>query len=170
LKPAGEIAEGSGEAMDFGASEGNWKLVETLKNPDSVSLGASEDRINLLVEAEVLEAGLDAVKSAQAQNSLEKMLLHQMAATHRATMQQMALANNDRLPTVERARLMNTAARLMQVFQNACLTLQKIRMGGKQTVVVQHVQVSGGGQAVIAGSMKAEERGAERRGTPKNTS
>ena len=29
------------------------------------------------------------------------------------------------------------------------------RTGGKQVVVVQHVQVSGGGQAVIAGSMEA---------------
>jgi hypothetical protein len=169
LKPAGEIVRGEGEAMDLGASDLNWNLIDTLKDPDSVSLGASADRMNLLVDADVLEVGLDAVKSAQAENSLEKMLLHQMAAAHRLAMKQMARANDDRLPTVEGMRLMNTAARLMQVFQNACLTLQRIRMGGKQTVVVQHVQVSDGGQAVIAASMKAMDRGGRRRGTRKNT-
>ncbi len=48
---------------------------------------------------------------------------------------------------------------MMQVFQEGLLTLQRIRTGGKQTVVVQHVQVSDGGQAVIAGSMKSGRRG-----------
>ena len=54
---------------------------------------------------------------------------------------------------VEMARLSNAAARAMQVYQEALLTLQKLRTGGKQTVVVQHVQVSEGGQAVVAGSV-----------------
>ena len=47
----------------------------------------------------------------------------------------------------------------MDVSQNALATLQRIRTGGQQTVVVQHVQVSGGGQAVIAGSMRTGKRG-----------
>jgi hypothetical protein len=170
LRPAGEIVRGGGEAMDLGASDLNWNLVETLQNPDSVSLGASEDRMKLLVDADVLEGGLDAVKSAQAENSLEKMLLHQMAAAHRAAMKQMARVNDDRLPTVEAARLMNTAARLMQVCQNACLTLQRIKTGGKQTVVVQHVQVSDGGQAVIAASVEAGDQGGQKGGRRKNAS
>jgi hypothetical protein len=164
LKPAGEIVRGGGEALDLGVSDLNWNLVETLKNPDSVSLGASEDRMKLLVDADVLEGGLDAVKSAQAENSLEKMLLHQMAAAHRAAMKQMARVNDDRIPPVEAARLMNTAARLMQVCQNACLTLQRIKTGGKQTVVVQHVQVSDGGQAVIAASVEAGDQGGQKGG------
>ncbi len=56
-------------------------------------------------------------------------------------------------------RLTNAAARLMQAYQEALLTLQKIRTGGKQVVVVQRVEVSGGGQAVIAGSMNGGNRG-----------
>ena len=56
-------------------------------------------------------------------------------------------------------RLTNAAARLMQAYQEALLTLQKIRTGGKQVVVVQRVEVSGGGQAVIAGSMNGGETG-----------
>jgi hypothetical protein len=53
------------------------------------------------------------------------------------------------------ARLSNASARMIQVYQEGLLTLQKLRTGGKQTVVVQHVQVGEGGQAVIAGNMKA---------------
>jgi hypothetical protein len=41
----------------------------------------------------------------------------------------------------------------MSSFNEAALTLQKLRHGGKQVVVVQHVHVSDGGQAVIAGDM-----------------
>ena len=33
-------------------------------------------------------------------------------------------------------------------------TLLKLRTGGKQEIVVQHVNVSEGGQAVVAGKMK----------------
>ena len=39
------------------------------------------------------------------------------------------------------------------------LTLQKIRCGGKQTVVVQHVTVKDGGQAVVTGKMKGGLKG-----------
>src|SRR5215813_7824351 len=66
----------------------------------------------------------------------------------------------DGLPPVEIARISNAAARMMQVYQDAFLALQKIRSGGKQTLVVQHVQVTDGGQAVIAGNVKSgQERG-----------
>jgi hypothetical protein len=63
------------------------------------------------------------------------------------------------LPPVEMARLSNASARMMQIYQEAVLTLQKLRTGGKQTVVVQHVQVSEGGQAVIAGSVAGTSGG-----------
>jgi len=53
----------------------------------------------------------------------------------------------------------NAAGRMMQVFQEGLLTLQKLKTGGKQTMVVQHVQVSDGGQAVIAGSVKSGNKG-----------
>ena len=87
------------------------------------------------------------------------MLCHQMAATHRAAMTLMARGLEDRMPPLEMARLTNAAARMMDSYQSALLTLQKIRTGGKQIVVVQHVQVSDGGQAVIAGSMKTGGHG-----------
>jgi hypothetical protein len=101
----------------------------------------------------VAESAVDAAQSAQAGNSLEKMLCHQMAAAHRAAMKLLDSSLNSSLPPVEMVRLSNASARMMQIYQEGLLTLQKLRTGGKQTVVVQHVQVSEGGQAVITGNM-----------------
>jgi len=81
-----------------------------------------------------------------------------MAAIHRAAMKLIARSLDMHEEPIEMARLSNAAARAMQVYQEGILTLQKLRTGGKQTVVVQHVQVSEGGQAVIAGSMAPGER------------
>jgi hypothetical protein len=120
-----------------------------------VNVTASEHRVDLAADvgSGVVESAVDAAQSAQAENSLEKMLCHQMAAAHRAAMKLTALSLNRSLPPVEIARLSNAAARMMQVYREGLLTTQKLRTGGKQTVVVQHVQVSEGGQAVIAGSV-----------------
>jgi hypothetical protein len=134
--------------------------VDTLENPNMISVDASEQRMILAAGASVLQAAVDASESAQAGNSLGKMLCHQMAAAHHAVMRLVARVGDGGLPIVEGARLSNAAARMMQVYQEAFLTLQKIRTGGKQTVVVQHVQVAEGGQAVIAGSMKSRNPGA----------
>jgi len=134
-------------------------IIDTLQNPNMISVIASEHRLDLAacVGSRVAELAVDAAESAQAGNSLEKMLCHQLAAAHRAAMKLTASSLNTPLPPVEMARLSNAAARMMQVYQEGLLTLQKIRTGGKQTVVVQHVQVSEGGQAVVAGSMNSGE-------------
>jgi len=63
------------------------------------------------------------------------------------------------LPTVEQVRLLNAAARLMDVFQNGVLVHHRFRHGATQTVIVkQQVQVNEGGQAVVAGSMRRGKR------------
>lgn len=61
---------------------------------------------------------------------------------------------------VEACRCINAAARLMSVFQDGLLTLQRLRIGGNQTVTVQHVTVASGGQAVIG---NVQTRGHKRR-------
>jgi hypothetical protein len=53
----------------------------------------------------------------------------------------------------ETCRLVGAITRLQATFQDGALTLQKLRTGGKQTVVVQHVNVRQGGQAVVAGQV-----------------
>ena len=153
LKPPEDLVNSCGEVI-----EANFRLphiVDTLQNPDMISVIASEHRVDLAacVGSRVAEAAIDAAQSAQAGNSLEKMLCHQMAAIHRAAMKLVARSLDMHDVPVEMARLSNAAARAMQVYQEGLLTLQKWKTAGKQTVVVQHVQVSDGGQAVIAGSV-----------------
>jgi hypothetical protein len=95
-------------------------LVDTLGDePTMINVVASELRLDyaICVRSGVAELAVDAAESLQAANSLEQILSHQIAA-----------------------------ARMMQVYQEGLLTLQKLRTGGKQTVVVQHVQVSEGGR------------------------
>jgi len=136
-------------------------LVDRLQNePTMINVIASERRLDLAacVWSGTAEMAVDAAESFQAANSLEKMLCHQLAAAHVAAMRLiMSSLKSAPLPLVEMARLSNASARMMQVYQEGLLTLQKIRTGGKQTVVVQHVQVSDGGQAVIAGRIASEE-------------
>ncbi len=157
LKPPENLVHACGEAIRT-----NFRLphiVDTLQESNMIGVVASEHRLDLAacVGSRVAESAVDAAQSAQAGNSLEKMLCHQMAAIHRAAMKLVARSLDMHEEPVEMARLSNAAARAMQVYQEGLLTLQKLRTGGKQTVVVQHVQVSEGGQAVITGSMTSGE-------------
>ena len=43
-------------------------------------------------------------------------------------------------------------------YQQGTAALERLRSGGQQTVVVQHVQVSEGGQAIVAAEIKAGGR------------
>lgn len=161
-----EVPEGSVEACgemmspDYMRGCRSCYLIDTLQNPSMINVIASEYRLDLAsyIDSRVAELAVDTAQSAQAQNSLEKMLCHQMAAAHRAAMKMLGQSVRVSNYPVEVARLSNAAARMMQIYQEGLLTLQKLRTGGKQTVVVQHVQVSEGGQAVIAGSLASEQR------------
>lgn len=134
----------------------------TLKNPDRVTLDASIDRLELAHKSGVLNMALDIAEEIESKNSAEQMLAHQMAAAHRMSLDLMAQAGNMRDP-VEKCRLINTAAKLMDTYQKAMLTVNKLHTGGQQTVTVQHVQVTDGGQAVINGSVDARGRGADKK-------
>lgn len=153
-----------GEAIPNDAGQQPW-VKDTLEQPDLAALEASAQRTSLCLQGggNVAALALDAANSIQAQNSLEKMLAHQLAMTHQAAMKTMSRATRYvSIDTVEQVRLMNAAVRAMEVFQRGLLTLQRLRTGGQQTVIVQHVQVADGGQAVIGqvqtGGSKKDER------------
>ena len=82
------------------------------------------------LDAGVLEPAMDAAVSAQAGNSIEKMLCHQIASLHFTAMRLLEQSGNPDLPPGEVARFTNAAARLMDVYQAGCLTLQKMKTGG----------------------------------------
>ncbi len=125
-------------------------LHDTLAIPDLAAVEASLDRGRLLLQSgtDVAAMALDAANSLQASNSLERMLAHQMAATHKVAMEQMAQAPYESTVAAQAKRL-NVAARCMTIFQQGLLTFQKVRRGGQQHIRVQYVSVSDGGQAVI---------------------
>jgi hypothetical protein len=141
---------------------------------DTLKLGASqiaEDasirRTDLLMQPsfEAVAMGIDAAESIQAENSLEKMLVHQMAVAHEMAMRfadrALSFEHKRAGDQVEACRCATTSARLMAAFQAGMLTLHKLRTGGNQTVTVQHVNVQPGAQAVIG---NVRTGGAWRRG------
>jgi hypothetical protein len=142
------------------------KLINTVDKPDSITAEASRDRLELVLDVDCIGLAVDAAETIQAENSLEKMLAHQLATAHKLAMtfakQALGYLNkpNSRpqeqhdLNAVEGARAANASAKLMDVYQKGILALSKIRTGGQQTVTVQHVNVTDGGQAVVTGALK----------------
>ena len=151
LKLTGELTIGSGGEV----VTGKYAHDTLATNPDAVSIAASARRYDLTEAAGVDELAIDAAESIKEPNSLEKMLLHQMALCHEQAFSLTTEANAEH-DSVEKARLLNSAARMMKVFQDALLALNRIRTGGTQRVIVQHVQVNDGGQAVVAGEVNRE--------------
>ncbi|QGY03589.1 hypothetical protein MMSR116_18110 [Methylobacterium mesophilicum SR1.6/6] len=145
-------------------------ILDTLVNPDAVAADASRDRLDLLKEAGALEVALDTADSMQAADSLERMLAHQLAATHVLAMKAAAVAGKQldlagktygsagQAACVEGARLIGAAMRASSAYQAGLLTLQKVRSGGRQVVIVQHNRVEAGGQAVIGGHTGVSRR------------
>jgi len=146
------------------------KLINTVDKPDNITAEASQDRLQLMVDVDCIGMAVDAAETIQAENSLEKMLAHQLATAHKLAMTFANQAlNNLNKPNqglnyqndahaIEGARAANTSAKLMDVYQKGILALSKVRTGGKQTVTVQHVNVSDGGQAVVTGGIKARPK------------
>src|SRR5215475_2627542 len=66
--------------------ENRWDVpgvVDTVADPDYVTASASRERFELANEAGSLDLALDAADTIQGRDSLEKMLVHEMAVLHR---------------------------------------------------------------------------------------
>jgi hypothetical protein len=157
-------------ANEFGRGR---QLRNTVGSPTYITADASRDRLDLAFEAGALELALDTAETIEADNSLEKMLAHQLASAHHSAMTLTAQLNRcvERMDVIDRdsaerasvqgVRLAGAVARMMASYQSGLLTLQRLRTGGRQVVTVQHVTIEDGGQAVVAG--KVSGRGARRR-------
>jgi hypothetical protein len=156
--------------------ENRWDavgVVDTVADPDFVTASASRERLEADA-AGSLDLALDVADSIQAQDSLEKMLVHQMAVLHRGMMRAATRMNEElyaltgrdearrEAANVRACRLAGAISRLSATYQQGLLTLQRKRTGGNQHVTVKHihqqVNVTEGGQAVVAGVGTAEER------------
>lgn len=133
--------------------------------------GQSDDFGNLLVRQLFLASGdkesnLDTEGAAvlitseiDPRDPLESLLAAQMAATHIAIMRHSKkMADAEYLQQLEmHERIFN---KLTRTFTTQMEALRKHRHGGKQTMTVQHVNVSDGGRAIV-GNVDSGGRGSE---------
>ncbi len=91
---------------------------------------------------------LSVVRGVHPRDELETMLATQMGAIHQATMMMVRRLNHvENIPQQDAAeRALNKLAR---TFTTQIETLKRYRTGGRQTITVQHVNVSDGGQAIV---------------------
>ena len=114
-------------------------FVTQLVNAASKGPAPDEEAINFM---------LSVVKGIEAKDQIEAMLGAQMAAVHMATMTFARRLNHvETIPQQDRAeRDLNKLAR---TFATQMEALKRYRTGGQQKVVVEHVTVNAGGQAIV---------------------
>lgn len=108
---------------------------------------------------------LSVVRAVQPRDELETMLAVQMGAIHAATMMMARRLNHvETIPQQDAAeRALN---KLSRTYAMQMETLKRYRTGGQQKVIVEHVTVNAGGQAIV-GSVATGGRGSnERRRQP----
>jgi len=131
-------------------------LVDTVAHPDCVTAEASRDRLALANQAGSLSLALDAADTIQAQDSLEKMLLHQMAVLHHGMMRATARMNKEldaaggtatdaagdkrdltagerEAANVRACRLAGAISRMSATYQQGVLTLQRKRFAARRS-------------------------------------
>src|SRR4051812_29024771 len=100
------------------------------------------------VDAVRLNAGLAIVDGIRPTNETEALLAVQMAAAHTLAMECM-----DRMRRAEMLQQFeangNMATKFLRTFAVQMETLARVRRGGKQKVIVEHVHVHAGGQAAV---------------------
>ena len=151
------------------ANDNLYGIRETLASgADFINVDASNERTELVSDINCLDLAVDAADSINAKNSLEKMLSHQAAACHSFSMNLLRHAlersyrsykhlDAEKKEIEIQAKLIDKAARLMDVYDRKLRTLLKLRTGGKQMVTVQHVQITDKAQAIVAGSMEVDK-------------
>jgi hypothetical protein len=100
------------------------------------------------VDAAGVNFMLSVVKGIEPRDQVEAMLAAQMAAVHVATMTFARRLNHvENIPQQDSAeRALNKLAR---TFATQMEALKRYRTGGQQRVVVEHVTVNAGGQAIV---------------------
>jgi hypothetical protein len=151
------VPQVNGEALP---NPNEQPFYDTMAVPDAAAVEASLERTRLLLDygIDAVAMALDTSASIGASNSVEKMLAHQLAVTHKNAMEQINRAHGACGPEIEIKRLA-VAARLMTVYQQGLLALKKLRQGGRQQILVQYVNVSHGSQAIVGNADHGRENG-----------
>jgi len=148
-----------------GESDRNFQVVEEDSGLAVLQLMsgmgvADQDAANmLLTQVTNAQAGKNEVKSVngaialafgiEPQDEVEGMLAVQMTAAHNLAMEYARRTMGNDLSLKQANSLVNWTTKLMGLYARQVEALQKYRSKGQQRIVVQHVQVSEGGQAII---------------------
>ena len=100
------------------------------------------------VDEQRLNFMLSVVKGIKPRDQIETMLAAQMAAVHTATMK-FSRSLDEAKYLEHRDSADRTFNKLARTFVTQMEALKRYRTGGEQTVTVQHVNVSEGGQAIV---------------------
>ena len=121
---------------DFAVRQLNWLATMARESGDGS------------VDSDSLNSMLAAVDGVRPQNETEAMLAVQMATTHAFAMKCLRRANGaDTIPQLEANG--NLATKMLRTYTTQVEALAKLRRGGEQRVIVQHVNVNEGGQAIV---------------------
>ena len=136
-------------------------------------------RLRLAQEADSLSLAVDLAEKAGATAPVEQILARQLATAHVLAMKMAAKsetflarrflncpgqdseheARREQIASIEAARCATTAARMMEATARAAITLDRLKNGLTQTIIVQQqVAVQSGGQAVVNGAVQAGPR------------
>jgi hypothetical protein len=99
-------------------------------------------------DEQAINFNLSMIQGVEPTDEIEAMLATQMAAVHNATM-----TYAGRLNQADTVAQQDSAARafnnLAKTFTAQVEALKRYRTGGRQNIVVQHVNVADGGQAIV---------------------
>lgn len=115
------------------------------KNVISCYQSTADDRVGL--EKAFIESK-EGIEALQAKDSLQEMLAAQMLSIHELQQTSMFYANNTNHPEAKKYYT-NTAIKLANCFTQQATLLSKLQGTFGQQIVVKHVEVNNGGQAVV---------------------
>jgi hypothetical protein len=163
-----------GEAAPAAAGNMPARLHEVARAvhapPTAHQADASLHRLALARDASGIAMALDVAHDAGATTAIEKMIAHQIAALHELGMRLAAKAGThsqyqavglhgnraaEQFHSVEACRNAGAAAKVLAAAGQLALTMDRLRHGARQTIVVQQTHVADGGKAVVAGTMQA---------------
>jgi len=134
-----------------------WRaqFMAALGTPSKTVVGVELERIakalrqrDGTIDPAEMDTVIAIVSGQRPKNELEAMVVCQMAVTHALTMR--SFGNLNRSESIQQQDSNALAvARLTKAFASQIDALAKLRRGGEQRVVVEHVHVYPGGQAIV---------------------
>lgn len=115
----------------------------SMANTLEFGLGKSEKSIRL-------ELAFNEIQAMKPRDATEAMLIHELVMLHGQVARMLAISRQEGLTLDYVFKAMAAARELAKTIQQGIETLARYRSGGKQQVVVSHVNVSPGAQAAVA--------------------